>query len=557
MRLRGAIEATLVVLAATVLTVVATYPVAFHISQLGRVNTDDGRWSIWVVAWVAHSLSTDPFDVFHANIFYPHRYALAFSEANIGAGVLGLPIWIATKNPYTTHNVVFLATFVIAFAGAYYLARYLTGSRPAAVVAAMLYAFCPFIFARTAHIQLLFIGMLPFSMLAFHRLVDAPSVGRAVVLGVVLWATALCCAYYGIFAALMVGLGTLVYAASRRLWKSSDYWVGIGLAAFTSIGLTIPFFLPYLYVQNEMGFARSLDDAREYSANLASWASSSAWAHRWWLPAIGSFTDVLFPGILTIALAVTGAALVLRTRGGAPAHTSERGDGFPRDTAILYILIAVLAFWLSFGPDAGLYRVLYATLPILTFLRAPGRAGIMTTLSLVVLAMPAVVYLLRRFHGSMRAAAGLAALAACELAAFPLTQFRTVEPLSPVYTMLATLPPGAVAEFPYWYQRSDFPRHAYYMLNSTAHWKPLVNGYSDHIPADFRKTVVALSSFPARDSFAILARADARYVVFHLDMYNTRLRERLFERLQLYSPYLRPLAQEGPVWLYEIVGWPN
>jgi len=131
----------------------------------------------------------------------------------------------------------------------------------------------------------------------------------------------------------------------------------------------------------------------------------------------------------------------------------------------------------------------------------------MTTLSLVVLAMPAVVYLLRRYRGSMQAAAGLAVLAACELAAFPLTQFRTVEPLSPVYTMLATLPPGAVAEFPYWYQRSDFPRHAYYMLNSTAHWKPLVNGYSDHIPADFRKTVVALSSFPARDSFAILARA--------------------------------------------------
>jgi len=557
MRLRGAIEATLVVLAATLLTVVATYPVAFHISQLGRINTDDGRWSIWVVAWVAHSLSTDPLNVFQANIFYPHRYALAFSEANIGAGFLGLPVWVATKNPYLTHNVVFLSTFVIAFAGAYYLVRYLTGSRSAAVVAAMLYGFCPFIFARTAHIQLLFIGMLPFSMLAFHRLVDAPSVGRSAVLGVTLWATALCCAYYGIFAALMVSLGTLLYAASRRLWRSSDYWIGIALAAFTSIGLTIPFFLPYLYVQNEMGFARTLDNAREYSADLASWASSSAWAHRWWLPAIGSFTDVLFPGILTIVLAAVGATLLLRRPRAAPAAGANGAPPFPRDTAILYLLVAVIAFWLSFGPDAGLYRVFYATIPIFSFLRAPGRAGVMTTLSLVVLAGPAVVYLAGRFRHPMRVTAGLVALAACEFAAFPLTQFRTVEPLSPVYTMLATLPPGAVAEFPYWYQRSDFPRHAYYMLNSTAHWKPLVNGYSDHIPADFRKTVVALSSFPARDSFGILARADARYVVFHLDMYNTRLRERLFERLQLYAPYLRPLAQEGPVWLYEIVAWPN
>jgi hypothetical protein len=40
-------------------------------------------------------------------------------------------------------------------------------------------------------------------------------------------------------------------------------------------------------------------------------------------------------------------------------------------------------------------------------------------------------------------------------------------------------------------------------------------------------------------------------------MYNAALRRRLFERLQTYSAYLRPLSQEGTVWLFEIVGWPN
>jgi hypothetical protein len=66
-----------------------------------------------------------------------------------------------------------------------------------------------------------------------------------------------------------------------------------------------------------------------------------------------------------------------------------------------------------------------------------------------------------------------------------------------------------------------------------------------------------LSSFPSRESFAILARAGARYVVFHLDMYDSRLRERLFERLKTYEPYLRPIAKEESVWLFEIVEWPN
>ena len=542
MRSRGAIEGLLVVLAATALAVTLTYPVAFNLDRLGRVNTDDGRWSIWVVSWVAHALTTTPLRVYDANIFYPHRYTLAFSEANLGAGALGVPVWLATKNPYTTHNVVFLAAFVIAFAGAYYLTRYLSASRPAASLAGVLFAFCPFMFARTAHVQLLFIGTLPWCMLAFHRLVDGPTVTRSVVLGLLLWATALTCAYYGIFAALMVGLGTILYAVSRSLWRSRDYWTAIALAAFISVALTLPFFLPYLSVQETGGFVRTLDDAQEYAANLGAWGASSAWAHRWWLPALGAFNEVLFPGLLTLTLGVGGAVVMLRR---------------VRDTAMLYLLIALIAFWSSFGPEAGLYRLLYEAIPIFSFLRAPSRTGILVTLSLVVFASVAVAHLLPRIRRPRLVMAVLLTAAVAELTTAPLTQFREATPPSPVYRILAALPHGAVAEFPYWYERYDFPRHAYYMLNSTMHWQPLVNGYSDHIPSDFRRTVVPLSSFPTRESFAILAKAGARYVVFHLDMYNARARERLMERLETYSPYLRPLAKEGSVWLYEIVAWPN
>jgi len=227
------------------------------------------------------------------------------------------------------------------------------------------------------------------------------------------------------------------------------------------------------------------------------------------------------------------------------------------DVALLYVLVGVLAFWGSFGPDAGLYRVFYQTLPIFTFLRAPGRMGIMTTLALTVLASAAIAALLRGAPRPRLAAGAVALLATFELAAMPLYQFRATEPLSPVYQRLATLPPGPVAEFPYWYRRSDFPRHAYYMLNSTSHWFPLINGYSDHIPGDFRKTVIPLSSFPTRESFTILGTSGARYVIFHTNLYDSRSRTRLIDRLGTYSTYLRPIAQEGPVWLYEIVGWPN
>ena len=190
MRHRGLAEAAAVLAGAFVLTAALTFPLVPKLDRVGRVNTDDGRLSIWNVAWVADALIVNPRRLFDANIFYPADNTLAYSEANIGAGLMALPAWGLTGNPYLAHNTAVVIAFLMAVAGAYYLVRYLSGSREAAV-AAVLFGFCPYIFARTAHIQLLMTGGLPFSMLAFHRLVDRPGRARAVVLGAVLWFQAL------------------------------------------------------------------------------------------------------------------------------------------------------------------------------------------------------------------------------------------------------------------------------------------------------------------------------------------------------------------------------
>ena len=144
---------------------------------------------------------------------------------------------------------------------------------------------------------------------------------------------------------------------------------------------------------------------------------------------------------------------------------------------------------------------------------------------------------------------------ALELAVVPLVM-QEAEPVNDAYRVLAAARPGPVAEFPFFYNRSDYPRHTVYMLNSTYHWLPLVNGYSDHIPADFRAIVETVSSFPTLDAFAILKSRRTRYVVFHLDMYDQRLQQRLMERLETYKAYLSPLSRSGDVWLFEIVAWP-
>jgi len=94
------------------------------------------------------------------------------------------------------------------------------------------------------------------------------------------------------------------------------------------------------------------------------------------------------------------------------------------------------------------------------------------------------------------------------------------------------------------------------MYYSTYHWQPLINGYTDYIPQDFRDMVVPISSFPNPESFAILKRLRARYVVFHLDLYDHRAVVDLKARIEQYREYLRPIDLEDPVWLFQIAAWP-
>jgi hypothetical protein len=534
--------------AAVCLAIVMTWPLASGLDRLGRIG-GDGEFSIWNVAWVAHALVTSPTRVYDANIFYPHPHALAFSEANLVAGALAAPAWLLTRNAYVAHNTAVLLAFGSAALGAWLLARRLTGGdNAAAAVAALLFAFCPYVFSHTAHIQLLMSGGIPLSMLMLHRLVDAPSHARAVALGLAIATQALACAYYGIFAGLMVGYATLFFAASRGLWHNRHYWLAIGIAAATALLCTIPFFIPYLTIQ-ELGFARTIEDAVRYSANPHSYLASSAHAHQWILKHISGWGEVLFPGYM--ALVFGAAGLVGAVRRSCENRTPS-GD---RETALLYASLGVLAFWASFGPAAGLYSVLFR-IPVFSFLRAPSRFGLVVSLTLAVLSSLALKRLLDRLPQRWRGvtAAGLAAIALAELNVLPFPWNGMPQPPA-VYKMLAMMPRGPLAEFPFYSVRVTYPLHAQYMVFSTTHWMPMLNGYSDHIPAEFRQDAPVLGSFPSVESFQVLKRRRVRYIGVHWDAYLHRAPE-IRQRLEPFTPHLRPLAATSVMTLYEIVSFP-
>ncbi len=557
MRRRGAYEAIAVFAIAAVAAVVMTYPLAFRLGRVGRLETGDGQFSIWNVAWIAHALTTRSVRLFDANIFYPHTGTLLYSESNIAAGVLATPAWTLTHNPYLAHNVVLLLTFILSAVGMYYLARLLTGSRAAAAVAAVLFAYCPFVYARTAHMQLLMTATLPFSMLAFHRIVERPTLWRGVVLGLALAATVLACGYYSVFVATLIASASVYYLVARRYWRRPAYYLALVSAALLAVALVWPVITPYLGLTSSARPFRSLADNRMYSANLQAYLAAAGWGNGWMLRFAGSFNEVLFPGFVTLVLAAVGLWVGLRAWFAAPAGPASGVQrSADRDTTGFYAVVAALAFWLSFGPDAGLYRLLYEWVPLFTLMRAPARFGLIVTFALVIFASVGLAALLRHRRRAPYLAVLLSVMALAELSPVPL-DFREAVPPAKAYRILATLPPGAVAEFPFFWRPIDFHRHTYYMRYSTFHWMPLVNGYSDYIPTDFQEIAVPVSYFPTLESFTILQRYHTRYAVFHSSFYHHRSLEQLKQRIEQYREYLRPVWTEGDVWLYEIVGWPT
>lgn len=538
---------------AVAVTIALTWPIAPRLGSAGRVDSGDGRYSIWNVAWVAHALTTDPSRVYDANIFSPHRNTLAFSEANLVAGAIAAPVWLATKNPYAASNFVILTSFALTAFVTYALARRLTSSVPAAAVAAIGFAFCPYVFSHIPHVQLLMTFGLPLVLLLLHRFVDVPSPGRAAVLGGGLALAGLACGYYGIFAGLMAALGVVWFGVAAGRGRSARYWLMAALAAVVAAAIVLPFLMPYAAIQDQ-GFGRTLEEARLFSVRWRSYLASPMMLHRWMIPylqAWGSWREVLFPGFVILGLAAMAVWQTFGSRAAAPLIAPKSVVGF-------YVVVAALAAWASLGPDFGLYAVLYGTLPFFSLLRAPARFGVLVTLAAALLAGIGFANALQPLAGRRRiwVLAAIVCIVFATHVVGPLALPAAPQPTE-AHRRLAQLPAGVVAEFPYFVDRSDRHRHTEYMLMSTLHFKPLVNGYSDHTPDDVRRDMPKLAVFPGVEAWTVLHEHRARYVMIHWRLYPPGEGRRVRVLVGDLASCLRPIVDADSVSLYEIVGWPE
>jgi hypothetical protein len=495
----GPLEIGLVAVLMAALTAVMTYP---QIARLDAVrDLGDPVFSIWRLKWIAHQLTTDPLHLFDANIFYPERYTLAFSDSILLPALVAAPFLWSGAPAVAVYNVWMLVTFALAGVTMYALVRTLTGQAPAALVAAVIFAFYPFRFEHYPHFELQFSFWMPLVLLALHHMLLRGRTRDGLLGGAALGAQILSSVYFGIFLsayAVVVG-GVAAFARGCAKTRMKPALAGFALAGL----LAAPLAWPYLQVRASQG-DRGYFEMDYYSAAggryLVPHLSSTTYATPLTRAAHEGEKD-LFPGILAVALALVAVWPPLSA------------------TRIAYTAGLVFAFEASLGTHGYLFPMLAEHVLPFRGLRVPARYSMLVGLSLAILAG----YGVARLNGRLTVRP-LRYLLAIALATVVLFESRATLPLEhvpephAVYAWFNGRPSGVIAELPA-PPADAIGADVRYLYPATFHWQRMLNGNSGHFPASNLAFCAAMQTFPDDRSIALLQKRGVDHVIVHEEYY--------------------------------------
>ena len=503
------------------LALVNSFPLVLGLdSSIGEHG--DSLFSVWRLAWVAHQFRIDPRRVFDANIFYPEHSTLAYSDAMLLPALVLAPLQWAGISPLLIYNLTLLAAFIASALAAYALVRYLTGSTAAGILGGVVFAFAPHRAEHFDHLELQFAFWIPLAVLAWHRASEEDSLRRHLTVAALVSGQILSCIYHGIF--LVTWLAAITCWWHRRSPGRLPRALGASLAVpVLVLGL---YSVPYLESRAVVG-ERPATEVAGYSARPLDFLSAPATNRIYGATSDwGANERHLFPGVVAVLLLAAGLWRISDRR------------------VAIHVVGLIVALVLTFGFNAGVYRVLYEWVLPFRGLRVPARAGILVLLGLAVLGGAGLARLQRRLTPRRAALVATVLIAALTLEYWTTPRLLPVDPrVGGWYRWLRTMPDAVVFEWPVtvpW--RLHDMRDVHYMYRSTQHWRPLLNGYSGKYPTSYLELLMAMRSFPFTSSLDYLRRRGATILVVHERQGTRPSYDDAIERLHR-DPYVAPIAQ--------------
>ncbi|MGZ4809797.1 MAG: hypothetical protein ACXV7D_10775 [Thermoanaerobaculia bacterium] len=470
------------------LAMLMTWPLARIITR-GVAYPGDPYHLTWVIDWDWFATFHRPLHLFNANIFFPVKNALAYSEHLYGIAIFLFPLRMIGISALTAHNVAVIIGFAFSAFGAYLLARTLTGCWIGSIAAGVFYAYLPWRFTQLPHLQNLWAGWPPLLLLALVFCARVSGWKSAILFGAAFFLNGLSNLHYFVFASFAAMLSVPLLVTDRK------QWLRILAATLIACALLAPFLVPYVRLLRETGLQRSWQEVKSWSATPRDWLNpgATARAYRRFFDPSTDPERWLFPGAFGIAIALAGVVAARHNR---------------RILAVALLWLA-LGFLGSLGVHTFFHRFLYSHVPGFRGLRVPARWAIDAYVAMSLLVAYGSQALMRHRRGI---GVAIAIVFVIELNAAPIRWHCTSPAIPQVYRWLRT-ERGPIAELPV-----DTDSEYRYMRFATEHHLRTVNGISSFVPESFFRVQNEWMDVGKRDALLDDLRArGVRLVILHGD----------------------------------------
>lgn len=480
------------------------------------------------------------------NIYFPNKDTMLYSETQLSAGLLTLPLYFINQNPIFANNVLTIFSFFMTGFGMYLLARYLSkGNEALSVLAGLVFEFSPLKIAAVPHLQNMSIFCLPFVVLFILKYIDTKKRRYLALLFIGLLYVFYASWYQLFFVLLSVGVLVLLLLALRYVKLKVAFT--ILLVTFAALLATAPVAKEYIRFSKENKATFSVNDQVMYSSSLVDYITphedtmlgKTFYAknpdHQKNSFNLDSYS---YHGIILYVISAITIGIVFWKRKGRREIEIKR-------QAIAFGLLGTLGFIMSLGPllkVAGSYvyhsgDLLLAIpmpwllvdkfLPQLTFIRAIGRASVITLFALCcLLALFALLIKgIQRKNRMLYIGIQVIIIAIAIFELMPLSQFKMTNvsyayhlEIPDVYKFvkqhdeinnLVVLQAKECDEFNgagFWFARSETTMWSGY------HNKNIYNGYSGYTPPGYFEEYSDFVNFD-KDDINKMKHLDIRYVI--------------------------------------------
>jgi len=516
------------------LTLALTLPLPCEMNESLAGHSLDVYINPWADWWTMKAL-TEGLDFYHTDyMFYPRGISLvfhSFSHTNTALSLLLAPL----MGRFAAYNVTILLAYVLSGFGTYLLASHLTGCRPAAFIAGLVFAFHPYHIFESAHPVLVTTQWIPFFVLALVRMLHDTDVGRVKqVLLAALWFLLTALSSWHLM--IMLAGWAALYLFCSLFFERADWVPGASRSLILLslvAGLSVVLFLwPIIREQLTTDTAYMAVDVQDGLGNDLLSFFIPNWRHPLFGPRFAGYYEEIgftrkrpaYLGYVSLGLAVGGIA------------TARRKTRFWLLAGLIFFVLS-LGLQITFrGSPLHVFRLPWA-IPIIKLMRHPFRLNTLLFFSLAIL----VGFGSRWLHSWVaKRSKPLAYLALVSVAGLILFEylvypFPTTQPsYSPFMSQLAQEEGDfAVADFP----MGRMPAK-YYMFYQVIHSKKIVDGVVSRTPGDAYAFVDAnpllgpLHAGAAPDpgldveeQFAALATQDIRYVIVHKQFLDSKKME--------------------------------